>query len=324
MKVLDIIKKKLYIDCCFKIQLLQFSDKKDIFDISKGKSVIRINANNPYIKLNPVMIEADPFLFVKDNKLFLFYESKLMKDPGVIKMIYTTDLIHWSKPTVALKESCHLSFPWVFEYKDKVYMIPEAGTTNSIRLYEACDDSLRHFKFVHTMLHAPEDVKITVGYADSCLHQRNGKFFLFTQLVYEDKINTLELYMADSLLGEYIQHPLSPIQHNQKLGRNAGALMEYDGKLLRFSQDCTKYYGENVHINEITKLSPTEYEEHIVLENIIPRHIPFYKDGGHQFNAVEFKGKWIVATDAQEHHRLLGQRIVNKILKSIMKKRIKH
>lgn len=76
-------------------------------------------------------------------------------------------------------------------------------------------------------------------------------------------------------------------------------------------------YGDNVNVSEITKLSPTEYKEHLVQEDIIPTDAPFYKEGGHQINAVSFNGKWIVATDAKEYHRMLWCRVIRKIISCI-------
>ena len=59
---------------CFKIQLLQFDDSSDIFELSKGKPLYRIGCGGPFYSPNPVHIEADPFLFAKEDTLYLFYE----------------------------------------------------------------------------------------------------------------------------------------------------------------------------------------------------------------------------------------------------------
>lgn len=298
---------------CFKICLHQLENSNSLFNIKEGKSIYQIKCLKPYFRLNPTTIVADPFLFVNKDTLYLFYESKQWLSPGVLKMVCTKDLKNWSSPVVVLEEPYHLSFPWVFEEDGHIYMLPETGATNTIRLYEARNEDLTNFIFVKELLYAPLDAQILMGYGDSCINKIGDKYFLFTQLQYTDRINTLELFVSDSLMGEYKAHPMSPIQHNQKLGRNAGSLMRFEGKLLRFSQDCTNLYGDNVSISQIEKITPTEYKEKLVLDNIIPTDIPFYKDGGHQFNAVMFKGKWIVATDAKEYHKLTLQRIYNRI-----------
>lgn len=298
---------------CFKIRVLRYENGDDIFNINKGNPLLDLNAGNCYLTPNPTIIEADPFLFVKGDRLFLFYESKRLKDPGVLKMTSTQDFKKWTKPVVVLKESFHLSFPYVFEDNGDIYMIPETGAVNSIRLYKATSPELNKFELFKTLIEAPMDAKIAMGYGDNCVIRHNDKYYLFTQLQYEDKINTLELFVSDSLTGKFSMHCKSPIQHSQKFGRNAGAILEHNRKMYRFSQDCTRRYGDNVHISEITKISTTDYDEHVVYENIIPVNNRFYKEGGHQYNAVEFNGQFIVATDAKEYHNLMLQRIFNKI-----------
>lgn len=298
---------------CFKIRIHQIDDEKRLFDLKSGHGILQVPCLKPYFKLNPITIVADPFLFVRNDTLYLFYESKKWLSPGVLMMVSTNDLKKWSKPKVVLKEHYHLSFPWVFEHNGRVFMMPETGAANSIRLYEAQNDDLSEFAFVKELLRAPDGVEICMGYGDSCIYHKGDIFYLFTQLQYSNRINTLELYIAKDLFGPYHKHPKSPVQHNQKVGRNAGSLMEYCGQLFRFSQDCTGRYGDNVSINLVDSISPTDYKEHLLFDNIIPTDIPYYKDGGHHFNAVKFHEKWIVATDAKEYHKLPVQRLFNRI-----------
>jgi len=298
---------------CFKIQILSFEKEEDIFNIRNGMSVFSVPCVPKSLVWNPTIIVADPFLFVKDGKLFLFYESKDFFSPGVIMMTSTTDLKAWTKPVVVLKEPFHLSYPWVFEEEGKIYMIPETGSDKSIRLYEAANDELTEFQLVKKLLIQPQNRVVTMGYGDSSIYKKNGKYYLMTMLQEEEPVNVLELYVSDRLEGPYQPHPCSPIARDNKIGRDAGCWLELGGKLLRFSQDCVQRYGDNVNVSEITKLSPTEYEEKLVQETIIPTDVDFYQEGGHQINAVFFKGKWIVATDAKEYHSMLLWRIVRKI-----------
>lgn len=299
---------------CFKIRLLTFDSESNIFEINKGKTLLDIKGITPY-KKNPSIILADPFLFVYNDSLFLFYEEKRLNTPGVIKMISTCDLYTWSSPITVLEEPFHLSFPWVFEENGTIYMLPETGSQKSVRLYKSTNNDLSSFEFVKELIKSPKDKIITMGYGDSCIYKTESKYFLFTMLQYEDNINCLELYISDKVDGNYTPHPLSPIIKSQKTGRNAGCLLLKNNKLYRFSQDCTKKYGDNVNISIIHTLTSTNYQEELIKENILPTEIDFYKKGGHQFNAVNFKGKWIVATDAKEYHYLLGQRILNRISK---------
>ena len=300
---------------CFKIQLLSFDNEEDVLDIKKGKGIFTVPCLPSRITWNPTIIVADPFLFVKNEKLYLFYESKGFFSPGVIMMTSTVDLKNWSKPIVVLKESFHLSYPWVFEEEGKIYMIPETGSDKSIRLYEAANDDLTEFKLVKKLLEQSKDMVCRIGYGDTSIYKKEGKYYLMTMWQHKEPVNILELYVSDDLQGPYIPHPCSPIAKDNKIGRDAGCWLELGGKLLRFSQDCVRRYGDNVNVSEITKLSPTEYEEHLIQECIIPTDVPFYKEGGHQFNVVQFMNKKNVATDAKEYHSLLLHRIIRKLLK---------
>ena len=55
---------------CFKIQLLSFDREADILDIKKGKGVFTVPCLPSKTALNPTIIVADPFLFVKNEKLY--------------------------------------------------------------------------------------------------------------------------------------------------------------------------------------------------------------------------------------------------------------
>lgn len=299
---------------CFKIQLLQFEKGADFFDIEKGKPIYTVNCNRPLLSGNPKQIEADPFLFVKDKRLYLFYEHKSFGDNGVIQMVMTRDLKNWTKPVTVLKESFHLSFPWVFEKDGQVYMIPESQEDRSIRLYQALNTELTEFKFVKKIISDDSD-NVLISYCDTTILNKNGRYYLLTSRQTEEPVNKLELYISDRFDCDYKPHPLSPILKDQKTGRNGGCVLSIGGKMIRVSQDCTKRYGDNVNISEITAISDCTYYEKLIRDSIIPIRMPFYKEGGHQFNAVEFNGDWIVATDAKEYHRMIIPRIARRIKK---------
>ncbi len=298
---------------CFKIQLLQFDDAADVFELSSGRTIYTVPCLRPYLKSEPTIIEADPFLFVRKDRLYLFYESKPWLSPGVIKMVSTSDLKHWTKPIIVLKEPFHLSFPWVFEEDGHVYMIPETSGAKAIRLYKACNDSLIEFKMVKEIVKDIEPQDWKVSFVDTSIVKKEDAYYLFTTRLDNNGTNILELYVSDTLDGEYKKHPCSPIQPNNKLGRNAGSITAYEEKLLRFSQDCTKRYGDDVHVSEIVELTPEKYQEKLIRENLIPTETPFYREGGHQYNAVRYNGQWIVATDAKEYHKMTIHRLMNKV-----------
>ncbi|MCM1139380.1 MAG: hypothetical protein NC453_12490 [Muribaculum sp.] len=261
-----------------------------------------------------ITIEADPFLFVNNDRLFLFYESKLLGQNGVIKQTSTSDLQSWTPPETVLVETCHLSYPFVFEDNGSVYMIPETGTLGSIRLYRSTDAKLTSWQYVKTLL-SEESINadgIELSFCDSSLLKRQGIWYLFTTVV-RYHTNELLLFTSDSLEGPFVQHPLNPIERSNRYGRNAGSVISYDNALWHVSQECSTSYGENVNVSCINRLSPTTYEENFIIDGLFNRKEPFYRNGAHQLNVVRFRDRWIVATDAKGYRSLPMQRLLSKL-----------
>lgn len=296
---------------CFKIRLLE-SDGTHIWDLCHQKPLYDILCDCMPMSFNPVTIVADPFLFVHNGRLFLFYEMKRNYSPGVICMTSTMDLLHWTKAQQVLKEDFHLSYPFVFEEKGSVYMIPETSDIGDIRLYKADDDSLSHFTFYKTLV-SKEVFDTEIGYADSSVLINDDGYYLISSIE-RNRMNYLYLFVSNHLNGPYSEHPCSPICIDSKYGRNGGCLLvDNNGDFFRVAQDCEKRYGDNIHLLKIDKLSRDAYKEHVVRQNLIPTNLSFYSEGGHQFNFVKYRGKYIVATDAKEYHSYFFYRMMHKV-----------
>ncbi len=56
---------------------------------------------------------------------------------GEIGYAASKDGLSWTYQHIVLAEPFHLSYPYVFEWENNYYMIPEANSTESIRLYRA-------------------------------------------------------------------------------------------------------------------------------------------------------------------------------------------
>jgi len=289
---------------CFKIQLFK---SKSLFDKNECKSIKIIN-NSKIGLVNPIHIVADPFLFVDNDTLYLFYEQKRLYDGGVIVMTSTKDLTSWTKPKVVLKEDFHLSFPWVFKYENKIYMIPETNEANSIRLYEANED-LTKFKFIKTII-SEDKPEGTVSFVDTSIINNEGKYYLFTS-VNRDDTNIQRLFVSDEIFGEYKECKCSPICISNKYGRNGGSVFKLNNKIYRISQDCEIRYGDNVNIHEVIKLSDDNYKENLAYTNVLPK-TNFYKEGGHHINFVKFKGLYIISTDTKEYKDYLCHKLSKK------------
>ena len=80
-------------------------EEESMFNLDDLKIVKSILSSKNFIDLNPIVIEADPFLFVKDDTLYLFYEEQRgNKGKGILKMTSTQDLKTWTTDVVILEE----------------------------------------------------------------------------------------------------------------------------------------------------------------------------------------------------------------------------
>lgn len=270
--------------------LFQLHEGEQLFDVAVRRPDKVFSPRNLLrTKYHQITGYADPFLFEnpKDGYLYLFNEKELLKAPAPLVAHRSKDLVHWESLGTILQEPFHLSFPFVFMHEGDYYMIPETRTQESVILYKA-----DNFPF------GWKQCKVLVKgdlYADSSVIFHNGTWFLFTTAWYGNK-NGLRIFYADDLLGEYSEHPMSPITDDISLSRCAGSVFSHDGKLYRPAQDCHNYYGENVAIYEITDLSTSSYKERFV-KTIIDKNQEWNKYGGHQFNFTEFKGEKVVVVD---------------------------
>ena len=300
---------------CFKLRVSESGP--DPLDLKAAKCVHEVRCEFPSVRTEPITIAADPFLFVHQETLFLFYERKTMYSKADIVMECTKDLVSWTEPVVVLREDYHLSFPFVFEENGHVYMIPEACASNSIRLYEADDEGLTHFSYCAALLQDTEPEKKEFSYSDSSILKKQNLYYLFTSYRNLQNQDIAELYVADSLSGPYRRHPASPISVSNKYARCAGSVLTVGDRKLRFVQDCEKRYGDNVHVMRIDQLSAQEYEENVSLENLIPTELRFYREGGHQYNSVVFKGRTMIATDAKEYHYFVVNHALHRLRRMI-------
>lgn len=290
----------------------------DFNDIQKKKEIYRRDIGNSLLPQS-LMIQADPFLFVRNDTLYMFYESMRNADKGIIKMVHTTDLIHWSQPVTVLVEPWHLSFPFVFNLNDGVYMIPESEACNEVRLYKANED-LSSFTFVKTLLQQEHTDNIFFNYSDSHVFQKDGICYLFTSVYYKWEYH-LELYYTDDLLLHPLRlHPQSPICIGNHFGRCGGSLLQTADGLLRVAQDCEQSYGANISLLKVLELTPEKYAEKVMMEDIFHVTDDPSQDGGHQLHVVFYKNKYIYATDFRKqkwcwyHH---FSKITRKITKKI-------
>ena len=177
---------------------------------------------------------------------------------GEIGLAISQNAFQWSYQQIVLREPFHLSYPYVFEWENEYYMIPESYRAKSVSLYKAVDFPTQ-WSFVTTLLEGDDFVDPSIFYFEH-------RWWLFTDLHRSPFFaGTLRLFHADNLEGPWVEHSQSPVlEGNPHIARPAGRVVAWDGRVIRYTQDCSPVYGSQVRAFEITDLTTTSYQEQAI------------------------------------------------------------
>lgn len=217
-----------------------------------------IQAGPPFARLRhpPQRSFADPFVVAHDGSSFIFFEDyDEASGKGSISYVSVNGAGQPSEPKRVLQRDYHLSYPFVFEHDGEHYMIPETSEARRVELYRASRFP-DEWELDRVLL---DDIEAV----DTTLFVRDGRFWLFTNVGESGgpTVDELFLFHAASLEGPWTAHPRNPVVSDVRRARPAGQLFEWEGKLLRPSQDCSARYGSAIVFNEVTRLTPDEYDE---------------------------------------------------------------
>jgi hypothetical protein len=288
----------VYAERLISIPLWQREDKWSI-GIYKGDSPLELSSPpgtaNPVLTAGDVTTNgmlptfvADPFIIRQSDRWYMFLEVMDEGDyTGKIALATSPDGLSWSYDGIVLREPWHLSYPCVFEWNGDYYMIPESGTSGAVRLYRASTFPTG-WEIVCQVLHG--------AIADATPFRHSGIWYLFAS---DTKSESLRLFVADELIGPWAEHPLSPlIDHDRRIARPAGRVVEWNGRLIRYAQDCAKVYGNAVNAFEITELTPTRYSESEMGTVLRGSGSGWNADGMHHVDSHQLAdGSWIACVD---------------------------
>ncbi len=235
-----------------------------------------------------VDIVAHPFLVVTDTLYYMFFTAKDGKtDKGGIALAESKDGTDWKYRQVVIKEPFVLAYPYVFKWQGDYYMIPEAHTEVSVRLYKAINFP-DVWKFEGEILSGEKFFAVTV-------FRHINMWWMFT---IRPGNETLRLFYASDLKGKWTEHPKSPVvEKDLNTARPAGRPFEVNGKLYRLGMDCHPAYGEQVHAFEITELTTKNYSESMVTVPLVKssskgwnaeamHHVDVHQTGKDQWKAI--------------------------------------
>jgi hypothetical protein len=206
---------------------------------------------------------ADPFMVRRDDTWYMFFEVyNYDAAKGEIGLASSKDAVTWRYERIVLREPFHLSYPYVFEWEGRYYMIPESHQVESIRLYES-----RQFPGEWVCTH----VLITgQRFSDSSLLRYDDLWWLFSETSPDLRHDTLRLYFSASLQGPWQEHPASPIvRDDPHAARPGGRVVLWQKRPIRFAQDCFPMYGTRIRAFEISELSIQAYRESPITEHSI-------------------------------------------------------
>lgn len=234
---------------------------------------------------------ADPFLYEKDQKVYLFYEAyDLVEKKGKEGYSILNADGTWTSPKIIIDEPYHLSFPNIFDYAGNIYIMPEMSGDYSLKLYKA-----ESFPDIWQV----SDIVLADVYAcDSVFIETKEKRYLLTNEMFHNVPNGQysSCWVKNYL---YEMDGLKAVEDGTRVAegdygvRNAGKVFFHKEKLYRVGQDCrNKRYGRGMVLYEIESLKP--YRENIVNHwdcEELSKHIIIKDDGSlvgtHTYNFSE-------------------------------------
>ena len=211
------------------------------------------------IKNPPNAFLADPFSFKYKNKNYIVLEEFNLKTKKGVISLYEVSSRKYKRIGIILNENFHLSYPYLFKFSNKLYLVPESSEKKEIRIYECVKFPFK-WKLKKILFK-------NISAVDPMIFKNKGVWWFF--------FNTMDNFNNDySKLNIYFNkgNPLSSkwkkIKNNSSsdlsYGRNAGVL-NFKKKQYRITQNESYFfYGKSLTIKKISKLTPSKYEEKII------------------------------------------------------------
>jgi len=225
-----------------------FDFNRDVFDSIEQCSKIYPPEDRYY---------ADPFVLKKNKEYFVFIEEVIyQKRKGHISYFKMDENGNYNSPKKILENKYHMSYPFVFEFENNYYMIPETSENKSIDLYK-CKKFPDQWEF-------EKNIMKNVNAVDSTLLRKDNKWWLFTSIPFMESSpnDTLSIFYSDDLYAEeWNPLPKNPVISDVRKSRSAGKIFQINGEHYRPAQDCSMGYGRGITFNKIVTLNESEYSE---------------------------------------------------------------
>ncbi len=222
------------------------------------KNIIQSKKFDPDIKWFPIQsksdFSADPFVYKrKEGGYDILLEDYSFKDCcGKISLLELDENLNETDRKQLLDTGSHLSYPFIYEEGNRIFVFPEAGASGTLSCYEY-DPVNKSLVFLQHVIDLPV--------LDSTIIKRDSKYWLFGTMRGSGADSELFVFFSERLTGPYKQHPKNPVKISITGARPAGNIIEADGILYRPSQNSKYTYGGSITINKINKLTETDFDE---------------------------------------------------------------
>jgi hypothetical protein len=226
---------------------------------------------------------ADPFVVSREGRSYVFFEdASLETGHGRLSVMAMSGDGQFSRPVTILERPYHLSYPFIFEWQNSLYLIPESAANRTVELYR-CVQFPDRWVFQHNLME-------NLCAYDSTLIEHEGTWWLFATVQERDGASSWDelcLFYADHPLSNvWHPHPMNPVISDVRSARPAGRMYVENGRIYRPSQNSSYRYGYALNINEILELNRFAYRERLV-ETFVPdwdrsiRGMHSYSSAGH-------------------------------------------
>lgn len=224
---------------------------------------------------------ADPFAVREGGRHFIFFEELLYASGrGRIMAVEVREGRGAGEPFVVLERPYHLSYPFLFRWQDRWWMVPETAENGTVELYR-CERFPDRWALECLLLDG-------VTAYDATLWQGDDAWWMFVGIAPPGATDgdELHLYRSESPTGPWLPHRANPVVSDARSGRPAGPLFRDGGRLYRPSQDCSVAYGHAVRVNRIERLDADGYRE--VCETSVT---PAFRAGAHCLHTIGSSGR---------------------------------
>lgn len=232
---------------------------------------------------------ADPFGWrnEKGETILLYEQFDYREGKGrIVRNIKGTEEVIGDFPY-------HASYPYLIEKDGQRYAIPELSEMACPTMYPVDEKSPKW-----TQGGIPLSGMEGVPLSDGTIFFHEGRYWLFGMKADQESNAVLHAWHAPDCFGPWTPHERNPIKIDITSSRPGGAPFEWQGNLIRPTQDCSTTYGAAVVLNRIDVLTPSAFSE-TPIARIDPDPNSPYPHGVHTLNVSD----GMVLIDAKRHRR---------------------